>query len=61
MSVRKRTVVRLQRTMCYWGLLKHPFGVEYVRDHYTATGKRDRDPEETATEIPAVGPTDPDA
>ncbi|WP_083902837.1 hypothetical protein [Natrinema versiforme] len=61
MSAHKRVMCRLERTMGYWGLLKHPFGREYVRQHYSPTGKEKKAPEETATKIPIVGPTEPDA
>lgn len=60
MSVRKRALGRIERAMTYWGLLKHPFGREYVREHYSPTGKK-KATEETVVEIPTVGPTDPDA
>ncbi|QSW98236.1 hypothetical protein [Haloterrigena alkaliphila] len=61
MNARKRVLVRLERTMAYWGLLKHPFGREYVREHYSPTGKQRKDPEETVVDIPTVGSADPDA
>lgn len=61
MNLRKRVLVRVERTMCYWGLLKHPFGREYVREHYSPTGRETKAPEERAVEIPTVEPTDPDA
>lgn len=61
MSIRKRALGRIERTMTYWGLLKHPFGREYVREHYSPTGKEKKATEETVVEIPTVGPTDPDA
>lgn len=61
MSVRKRVLGRIERTMTYWGLLKHPFGQEYVREHYSPTGKKKKATEETAVEIPTVGPSESDA
>jgi hypothetical protein len=32
--------IRLHRSLVYWGLLKHPYGREYAKQHYTPTGKR---------------------
>ncbi|ADB60112.1 hypothetical protein Htur_1221 [Haloterrigena turkmenica DSM 5511] len=61
MSVRKRVLGRIERTMTYWGLLEHPFGIEYVRDHYSPTGKKIKATEETVVEIPTVGPSESDA
>lgn len=30
---------RLQCAFIRWGLLKHPYGREYAREHYTLSGK----------------------
>ncbi|GAB3037479.1 hypothetical protein [Natronobiforma cellulositropha] len=38
MSFRTRLTLRLHRLLVYWGLLKHPFGRDYVAEHYTPTG-----------------------
>jgi len=38
MSIRRRIVFRLHRCLLYWGLLDHPHGRHYVKDHYTPLG-----------------------
>ncbi|WP_312907596.1 hypothetical protein [Natronosalvus caseinilyticus] len=61
MDVRKRIGLRLHRTMVYWGLLHHPFGRDYVRKHYSPTGKETIPIEETPVDTIPVTSTDPDA
>jgi len=39
MQVRRAVVVRLTRLLVRWNLLGHPHGREYVREHYTLTGR----------------------
>lgn len=49
MGLRRRAVYRLHRLCLYWGLAKHPFGIEFARRQYTALGGVNRsDPDDTA-------------
>lgn len=36
----RRLTHRLHRALVYHGLLKHPYGHAYAREHYTPTGGR---------------------
>lgn len=38
--MRDKVATRFHRICVRWGLLKHPYGREYVTEHYTITGKR---------------------
>lgn len=61
MTMRKRAGLRLHRALLYWGLLNHPFGREYVREHYSPTGKETKPPAESTVDTIPVAPADPDA
>lgn len=38
-TVHKRIGLRLHRLLVRWGLLKHPYGRTYAKNHITMTGK----------------------
>lgn len=40
--IRRRLLQRVHRIFVYWGLVKHPFGREYVKETYTPSGGKQR-------------------
>jgi len=55
MAVRKRVGFRLHRVLLYRGLLKHPYGRKFAREHYSLTGKERTLPAKTADDtIPGM-------
>lgn len=40
--IKRRVTIRLHRILVRWGLLSHPYGRRYVKQHYGLLGGRKR-------------------
>jgi hypothetical protein len=50
MSFNNYLLSRAVRVLVYWGLVGHPYGIEYARWRYSPTGRFIEDPEDSSPE-----------
>jgi len=56
MAVLRRIYQRTLGLLCYWGVVKHPYGREYAQWRYTRTGRFIEEPIDPPPELQGASP-----